>query len=1085
MIVVAGQLNITTTETVTTTTPTTVLRLTDTVAVTDVSVADAFLFLNDAGLTDIAAALEAAKENAEVGSISGRYFLDENLNDVDDGDPFDGVDGKTVSLLDGAGLSVLQTTVTGTQGAYAFTDLAPGDYVVQFEGALDRSLAFVSPNQGADDTIDSDVVNVENGETAVITVGSGEAVTDVDAGVAPVLNLIRVIERDLTRPGEPDANRVRYEIENLSDVDDADVDILTVTELNDDVFGDIISIAEAINGGPIVVEEGETVTITIPEGDLPAPVDVGNARVIAADEEGNVLTGGFNDNLGFDGVRRFGDPLNLAEVTQAFTFEEVTELAPVTRVVGQVLTLPDDCGQIFLTLNADGSTSVEAVFGGGPLTATAEATLGALDLGDLPDGATTPPVPVDLDLGMATDGDMVGSNSLRIPRGENEVLQSSTSISEDENTFFIGDPENDPGNVFVVQGALNIVSTDTTFITQLFDEVTVTDEVVVGDISVEDALALFASDPALADIATALEDAKDDSQTDGLARDTVNEMVIIEDVTDVTETRIVAQVLKLPDDCGEIRLILNADGTTSIEAIIEGAGTFNDQAAALLGALSAGSLPDGATPPDLPGAIDFASVVDDQIVATDTQRNATGETSETTTSVDITEEPGTVFIGDLQNINDIIVISGQVTITTTNTTTITQSFTDLTVNDQIEVQDISVEDALTFLTDAGLTNIATALEDVKDDDQQGEGVLNIETVTQEVFDEDITDATVTRTVAQVLELPDDCGEIFLVLNADGSTSVELALKNQTLSASAAQVLGDLSVGDLPANAVAPDLPASLDLANATDGDVVGTDTQRIETGVSSVVDIDVDVVSGPGTVIVGDPENDPFNVIVFQGQLGITITETTTTTQFFTDLTVTDEVTVAPVSTADALALLNDAGLTDLAAALAAVKEPADEPNIPPDITSADAVSVPENQTSVIDVQATDDQDVEGDGLTFAISGGADADLFTIDAATGVLAFQAAPDFEAPADADRDNDHEVEVAAFDSEGALVAQLLTVTVTDVDEQSSGTGDPVTICFDASMAGHSGPVDVGSGVTLQGFDLNGDPEILGFRLGWAWR
>ncbi len=37
---------------------------------------------------------------------------------------------------------------------------------------------------------------------------------------------------------------------------------------------------------------------------------------------------------------------------------------------------------------------------------------------------------------------------------------------------------------------------------------------------------------------------------------------------------------------------------------------------------------------------------------------------------------------------------------------------------------------------------------------------------------------------------------------------------------------------------------------------------------------------------------------------------------------------------------------------------------------------------------------------TYSISGGADAALFNIDAATGEVTFTAAPDFETPGDAD-------------------------------------------------------------------------------------
>ncbi|PWG73267.1 hypothetical protein DF186_23950, partial [Enterococcus hirae] len=78
-----------------------------------------------------------------------------------------------------------------------------------------------------------------------------------------------------------------------------------------------------------------------------------------------------------------------------------------------------------------------------------------------------------------------------------------------------------------------------------------------------------------------------------------------------------------------------------------------------------------------------------------------------------------------------------------------------------------------------------------------------------------------------------------------------------------------------------------------------------------------------------------------------------------------------------------------------------------PVITSANAVTVEENQTAVIDVQATDDNDSEGAGLSYSITGGADSALFTIDIVTGVLSFLAAPDFESPGDDNGDNVYDV------------------------------------------------------------------------------
>jgi VCBS repeat-containing protein len=99
-----------------------------------------------------------------------------------------------------------------------------------------------------------------------------------------------------------------------------------------------------------------------------------------------------------------------------------------------------------------------------------------------------------------------------------------------------------------------------------------------------------------------------------------------------------------------------------------------------------------------------------------------------------------------------------------------------------------------------------------------------------------------------------------------------------------------------------------------------------------------------------------------------------------------------------------------------------------PVLDAPEAVSVAEGATEVADLDATD---IDGDTVAFAIAGGADAALFTIDAETGALAFAEGRDFEAPGDADGDNVYEVVVAATDGQGGRDERALAVTVTDVE------------------------------------------------------
>jgi plastocyanin len=98
--------------------------------------------------------------------------------------------------------------------------------------------------------------------------------------------------------------------------------------------------------------------------------------------------------------------------------------------------------------------------------------------------------------------------------------------------------------------------------------------------------------------------------------------------------------------------------------------------------------------------------------------------------------------------------------------------------------------------------------------------------------------------------------------------------------------------------------------------------------------------------------------------------------------------------------------------------------NTAPTITNTSLnISVEENQTSAFTVTATDSN---GDSLTYSISGD-DSSLMSI-SDTGVVTFNAAPDFEVPSDANADNVYMI-VAAV-SDGSLSdSKTFQVTVTN--------------------------------------------------------
>ena len=160
-----------------------------------------------------------------------------------------------------------------------------------------------------------------------------------------------------------------------------------------------------------------------------------------------------------------------------------------------------------------------------------------------------------------------------------------------------------------------------------------------------------------------------------------------------------------------------------------------------------------------------------------------------------------------------------------------------------------------------------------------------------------------------------------------------------------------------------------------------------------------------------------------------------------------------------------------------------DDANGPPAFTSPPSFTVAENRTAVGTVAASDRDGA--DSITgYALAGGADRALFSVDAATGALRFLAPPNHEEPADADANNACEVVVEATSgtSDRARTAQQsITVTVTDVDEQPERPAAPRV----DPTAGSATSLDV-SWIRP---GRNGGPPIVGYELryrrggGWS--
>ncbi len=93
------------------------------------------------------------------GTIGGTVFNDLNADGVQDGGDA-GLSGQTVNLLNASGATIA-TTVTGTNGAYSFSGVAPGADTVQF----------VAKSGDIFTTASSDAVTVSSNSTATVNAG--------------------------------------------------------------------------------------------------------------------------------------------------------------------------------------------------------------------------------------------------------------------------------------------------------------------------------------------------------------------------------------------------------------------------------------------------------------------------------------------------------------------------------------------------------------------------------------------------------------------------------------------------------------------------------------------------------------------------------------------------------------------------------------------------------------------------------------------------------------------------------------------------------------------------------------------------
>lgn len=133
-------------------------------------------------------------------SLGDYVWSDINANGIQNSGEV-GIPNVTVRLLNSGGTQVA-TTTTNASGAYSFTGLAPGSYIVE---VVKPGGYLNSPKTAGSDTAIDSNINIANSRSDVIALISGENNPTIDAGLYRVASLGDLVWNDLNANGIQDA----------------------------------------------------------------------------------------------------------------------------------------------------------------------------------------------------------------------------------------------------------------------------------------------------------------------------------------------------------------------------------------------------------------------------------------------------------------------------------------------------------------------------------------------------------------------------------------------------------------------------------------------------------------------------------------------------------------------------------------------------------------------------------------------------------------------------------------------------------------------------------------------------------------